>query len=65
MIHEADERVARMRQGHAVTNASAVELFAFMQSPQQRLPGIGLFRDINLLRTMGPEFFINKRENGR
>src|SRR5206468_638174 len=45
LFDQADQRVARVGQGHAVTHAGAVELFAFLQRAEQGLPGIGPLGD--------------------
>jgi len=53
LFDEADERVARVGQCDAVADACAVELLAFLQRPEQRLPGFGAVRDLG---NSGDEF---------
>ena len=51
VIHEPHQSVARVRQGDAVTDAGAVELLAFAQRPQQRLPRCRFFASCGIWLT--------------
>src|SRR6266571_695895 len=44
-LDQADQRVAGVGQGDAVADTGAVELFAFLQSAEKDLPGLGPVRN--------------------
>ncbi len=45
-VHQPRQGIARVRQGDAVADARAMELFALLQRPQQRLSRRRLFRKL-------------------
>ena len=49
LIHEADQRITRVRQRDAVADARAVQLLALTERAQQRLPRLRQVRELGNL----------------